>query len=457
MSDWSNGYPTDSVYIDAIQPAISPWRWHQSLAFAGRDAPDPGKPFRFLELGCGSATTLIGLAAAYPWAEFTGYDFMPECVMQANALIAETGMTNVEVREASFAEMAQETPAEKYDFASAHGVWTWVPETVRRDIVAVMGRWLAPGAVFYVGYNTAAGWAASEPIRKIFAEVPKGPPGNPYGPAREAVSHWLTLMGETNPGVRAHWATMADRDDHFLAHELGNPHGTGVWMEEVAAPLADAKMAYGGPAVLAENMDGPFLDEPRLDLLRQAVAEGWGEAARDLLHGRFFRKDLYHRGAPFLGASEMVARMRALDVVPWDQEIRLTTHLGIYRRLKHHLQDDLVAALHARAAEGATLGDCADVLGDNPAQTFQIAMLALASGKLLDRRPAEQIAASEEGCDRFNMAMLRRLQTGAPSPGLVSPVIGGAIEVQEETHRTALAEGEPGPDLARRLRMLGVA
>ena len=119
--------------------------------------------------------------------------------------------------------------------------------------------------------------------------------------------------------------------------------------------------------------------------------------------------------------------------------------------------DDLVAALHARAAEGATLGDCADMLGDNPAQTFQIAMLAFASGKLLDRRPTDQITAAEDGCDSFNMAMLRRLQRGETAPGLVSPVIGSPIQVQEEAHRAALAEGEPGPDLARRLRVLGVA
>ena len=55
------------------------------------------------------------------------------------------------------------------------------------------------------------------------------------------------------------------------------------------------------------------------------------------------------------------------------------------------------------------------------------------------------------------MAMLRRLQRGETAPGLVSPVIGSPIQVQEEAHRAALAEGEPGPDLARRLRVLGVA
>ena len=162
MSDWSRGYPVDSAYFDTMQPEISPFRWRPALLTARISGPSTRR-FRFLELGCGSAHTLIALAACYPEAEFLGIDFMPEHVVRARALIAEIGLTNIRVEEAGFADLAAQRPEARFDYAAMHGVWSWVDAETRGDIVALLGGWLAPGALVYNGYNCAAGWAAAAP------------------------------------------------------------------------------------------------------------------------------------------------------------------------------------------------------------------------------------------------------------------------------------------------------
>ncbi|WHZ34537.1 class I SAM-dependent methyltransferase [Sagittula sp. MA-2] len=459
MSDWSQGYPTDSAYIDAIQVEITPWRWAQAMHFGGLRCPDPGKPFRFLELGCGSAMTLIALAAAYPWAEFTGYDFMPEHIVMANRLIDEIGLTNIEVREGSFAEMAAAPPAEKYDFAAAHGVWAWVPPDVREEIVDVLGTWMAPGSVAYFGYNAAAGWCSAAPIRKIFRSAPLARSADArYGAARAATQAWVDMVGDGYPQMRLLWNKLSEAPDHFLAHEIASSFGTGQWMEDLGRPLERAKMAFAGPAVLVEHMDALYLDAAEMDFLKKAVEGGWAETARDLLLRRTFRNDLFHRGAMRMPGPAMVAAMRDLKVVAWDEALDMGTHPSVGDQLKRGLPDDVLAGLKQVAGDGGrTFGDCMAALDVDTPQAFQAVMTAYVSGALLDLRPGEQRQAAQDGCDGFNAAMLRRLKARKPMPGFVSPAWGGPIQFGVKAHRAVVAgEAEDSFGLKDRLATLGI-
>lgn len=456
MSDWSQGYPTDSAYIDAVQVEINPWRWQQSMLFAGRACPSPSRPFRFLELGCGSAMTLIALAACYPQAEFVGYDFMPEHIVMANRLIREIGLTNIEVREGSFAEMIAAGTSERYDFAAAHGVWAWVPPEVRGEIVMVLNGWMGTGSVTYFGYNAAAGWAAAAPIRQIFKRAPRGRGERPFAAARAGVEEWLAQMSDMAPQARILWEKLKTAPDHFLAHEIASDFGTGIWLEEIAGPLAEAKMDFACPAVLAEHMDALFLEDEGVAFLRRAVDEGWGETARDLLHRRTFRNDLFHRGAPGAGASAMVEHMRGMRVVPWDEDLQLGTHPSVYGQLKRGLDERVAEGLQEIAAGGATLGDCMDAVGAEPAQSFQAVMMALVSGTLLDLRPEAEVDAAQEDCDRFNAAMLARLKRGGHAPGFASPALGGCVQFGKKEDRDVVLGQAGDARLMARLATLGV-
>lgn len=457
MSDWSQGYPTDDSYMDAIQTEINPRRWKQAMNFANYRCPDPSKPFRFLELGCGSAMTLIGLAACYPHAEFVGYDFMPEHIVQANAVIKAAGLTNIKVLEGSFGEMAKAPPAEKFHFAAAHGVWAWVPPEVQDEIVQVLGSWMAPGAVAYFGYNAAAGWAAAEPIRQVFRTAPKAGGDKTYAAARRAVDGWLAMQGDTVPNLQALWKRLSDAPDKFLAHEIGSTHGKGIWLEDIAGALAEAKMGFAAPAVLAEHMDAIFLEDNEVDYLRTAVAEGWGETAKDLLHHRTFRNDLFERGAPRMTGSAMVAEMRQLRMIPWDVELQLGTHPSVYGQLTRELDPPLVQALQGLVADGnGSFGDCMDALEAEPMQAFQAVMMAYVSGALLDLRPHEEVAAAHDSCARFNAVMRERLESGVVIQGMASPAFGGCVQFTQEGWFDVLLGRAENAEIAARLDQLGI-
>ena len=228
-------------------------------------------------------------------------------------------------------------------------------------------------------------------------------------------------------------------------------------MVDLATPLAEAKMAYAGPAVLAEHMDALFLEDEGVALLRRAVDEGWGETARDLLHRRTFRNDLFHRGAPGATGSEMVNTMRAIRLVPWDESLNIGTHPSVFGQLKRGLDDRVIAGLHDLTAGGeATFGTCMDAIGAEPMQSFQAVMMALVAGALMDLRPAPEIEAAQENCDRFNAAMMARLRRGGHAPGFVAPGYGGVVQFARPEQRAVVLGEARDPAFMARLATLGV-
>ncbi|WP_108260304.1 class I SAM-dependent methyltransferase [Mangrovicoccus ximenensis] len=309
---WGGGYPVATRYLETAQPLQAPELIDLALLAAGFLPPRRGC-FRYAELGCGTGFTLIGLAALHPEGQFLGVDFMPEHVARARAFIAEAGLGNIEIVEASFAELAAAAPPEAFDYVAMHGVWTWVSEENRGHLAAILGRWLAPGGVCYNGYAAAAGWQETALIRRIFREVPRLPGRPPFEGARAAVDAFLANGGGTETTARL-WERFAKLPDSYLAHDLGAVHATACWCAEVAGALASAKTEFAAPADLFDQFDLLRFEPGWAEFVRKAAAEGWGESARDMACARGFRTDLFGRGTPRLGEAEQQARLGALGI-----------------------------------------------------------------------------------------------------------------------------------------------
>ncbi|MBS0125929.1 class I SAM-dependent methyltransferase [Thetidibacter halocola] len=458
MSDWSQGYPTDTSYIDNAQAEIAPARWNRSLLLVKRQGPATNRPFRFLELGCGSATTLIALAACYPQAEFLGVDFMPEHVVRARQLIDEAELSNVRVEERDFAEMAVDPPAERFDFAAAHGVWTWVDPAVQAQIVSVLNQWLAPGALAYFGYNSAAGWSAAAPLRRIFRAAPRGPAEQRFAPARQAVERWFDLRGTESPALRRLWKKLSEASDEFLSHELGSTNGTGIWPEDLGQTLSGAKMSYACPAVLVEGLDALFLEDDEVAWLREAVGQGWGETARDLMHARTFRNDLFHRGAPLLQGGEGMSRLLTTRVAAWSPEFGFGTHNVPKERMTRHLDPSVLRSIQGAAGtEGRPLAEVLSTLGLDAQAGLQSGLMALAANALIDLRPQAEAEAAVDSCARFNRVVRKRIETdGALIQCLASPAIGGCVTLGSARLQDHLTDETPDAQVAERLAVLGI-
>jgi SAM-dependent methyltransferase len=110
---------------------------------------------RYLEVGCGDGTHLIASAVGLPDATFVGIDRSAPAVDRGNRVVAELGLANVSLIAADLT--GWEPPAGGFDYAVAHGLYSWVPAPVRDALLGLLARAIRPHGVAYVSYNTYPG------------------------------------------------------------------------------------------------------------------------------------------------------------------------------------------------------------------------------------------------------------------------------------------------------------
>lgn len=452
--EWSQGYPTASSYFDTALPEIRPLAIDAALLAAGRLPPRRGPRFRFAELGCGSAFTLAALAATHREADFFGYDFMPEHVARARQLAEEAELGNLSVEEASFADLVTRPVPEPFDYIILYGVWTWVSAENREHLTAILDRWLRPGGIAILGYNAAAGWGPVEPIRRIFLEAPPGSHDDRFGPARAAAAAWVALTD--TPHVRRVWEHLRQMPDRYLVHELAAPHGTAVWPAELANSLAPAKLEFVASANLGDRFDALYLSGERLEFVRRARAEGWGETARDLATFRSFRTDLYARGAPRLGGAEMMERLRMLTIASWPP--RLEAEVGRTANAFTASFSPKVgeAVANALARGPQTIGTFADAVDLSETEAVQAALMSVARGDAALLRPVDDPGAAANTVSAFHAMLARRWRDGLGVPGVASPRLGGAVLLSTQETNVLFGADDPSDETAEGLARLGL-
>ncbi len=194
---------------DAVEyPSAGIPRMHPSHLFAVARLfgcrPAPVGRCRYLEYGCGDGTHLIGCAMGLPAATFVGVDLSVEAIARGNTLIAELGVTNVSLHAADATVWTP--PAGGFDFACAHGLYSWVPPFVRDAVLAGMHTALTPDGVGYVSYNTYPGCY----VRRMVWEILKqhtAHTADPSAKLREAGDMLRFLLAgqpaERKPAVQA--------------------------------------------------------------------------------------------------------------------------------------------------------------------------------------------------------------------------------------------------------------
>lgn len=258
---------------------------------------------RVLELGCASGGNLIPMAAQMPDASFLGIDLSARQVADGQAVIAELGLGNIELRQMSITDVDESIG--KFDYILVHGVYSWVPQEVQDKILTVCKENLAPGGVAYVSYNTYPGWRMRGMIRDMmlyharqFAEAPQQiqqaralldflaqnvpTENNPYGILLKQETEWLRNQG-----------------DAYLAHDHLEVVNEPLYFHQFAERAAHHGLQYLGEAefstMLASNFPPQVVETLRKiapDIIRM-------EQYMDFLRNRMFRQTLLvHQGAP---------------------------------------------------------------------------------------------------------------------------------------------------------------
>ena len=120
---------------------------------------------RILEIGCASGGNLLPMAARYPGASFVGIDLSNTQIDMAKNAATKLNIKNVEFKDLSILDI--DLKGKEFDFIIAHGVYSWVSDTVQNRILEICAENLAHNGVAYVSYNTLPGWNVVKTIRDM--------------------------------------------------------------------------------------------------------------------------------------------------------------------------------------------------------------------------------------------------------------------------------------------------
>ena len=253
---------------------------------------------RVLELGCAEGTNLLALASAYPEASFIGIDLSSALLDFARSSLSELALDNVRFEQGDISDLPARSG--EFDFVIAHGVYSWVPATVRNALFAGMRRLLAPRGVGYVSYNVYPGCHALEAVRQIgtyFAERSESPVAT-LDNLREVsriFSVGLSPDRSATSVLKEEFGRAASADNALLAHHFFGRTSDAVYFHRFVEQARDHGLEYLADAFL--HLSNPA----RLDLEGQKVLKRFGtdvvrsEQCIDILTGTPFRQSLLVR------------------------------------------------------------------------------------------------------------------------------------------------------------------
>jgi methyltransferase-like protein/2-polyprenyl-3-methyl-5-hydroxy-6-metoxy-1,4-benzoquinol methylase len=128
-------------------------------------SPAPVAQCRVLELGCAGGGNLIPMAYGLPESQFTGIDFSSRQIERGRAVIRELGLTNIVLEARDILEVSPDVG--EFDYIIAHGVYSWVPASVRDRLLAICKQCLASNGIATISYNTYPGWHMMGSLREM--------------------------------------------------------------------------------------------------------------------------------------------------------------------------------------------------------------------------------------------------------------------------------------------------
>lgn len=198
---------------------------------------------RVLEIGCSHGFVLLPLAEQYPDAHFVGVDISKKHIDYGKKIAELAGYKNVDLRHMSISDFPKD---EKYDYIISHGVYSWVPENVRNDILRVMHDNLTPNGLVYLSANMYPGWDMKNVVKEFMLFHAHG-----MELSQEVVSRSLAALKVVSDAMQKEYGK-------------GNNYYVDMFAAEAGA-IQDKKAYY----LLHEHFSQ--INEPKL--LHQLVAE----------------------------------------------------------------------------------------------------------------------------------------------------------------------------------------
>ncbi len=283
--------PYASVPIQRQHPgrlaAVARWR--------GLSSP-PAHAARVLEIGCASGGHIIPLAATLPEARFHGVDLSSVQIAQGQARIERLGLGNITLSARGLSDIGAADGT--FDYIVCHGVYSWVPEPVRKDLLRVVAERLAPDGVAAISFNVLPGWRLFQIARDsllLHARLQNDPAGR-AAQARDLFAR-LAEQSRDRSSFGRFWRDEARRHaatgDAYIAHEFFEEANSPVTFSDFCAALDGYGLAYLGESVVSANFEECIAPEGAQSI--RDLARGDDRAREqyiDIFCGRTFREAL---------------------------------------------------------------------------------------------------------------------------------------------------------------------
>lgn len=438
MSDWTAGYVADIDYTFGYYSELNPLRVKQVFSYVGLRYPEMGVA---CELGFGQGMS-VNMHAAASIVEWYGTDFNPSQAGFAQEMTAVCG-SDAKLFADAFVSFASRSDLPDFDYIGIHGIWSWISDENRAEIVDFVHRKLKVGGVLYISYNTLPGWATFSPLRHLMTEHAEilGVAGcgtvNRINGALEFSEKMLEvnpIFARANPQIAERLNKIKGQDRHYLAHEYFNRDWHPMYFSTMADWLSPAKLSYACSAHLTDLIDVINLTSEQLDFLKSVPDAMFRETVRDFIVNQQFRRDYWVKGVRKISILEQVELMRKIRVILTvhrsDVVLKVGGALGeallsedVYNPILDFLADHKIKTVNqielVMGEKGITLS-----------QVVQVIMLLTGSGQLSIAQEENISVKAKKQTDKLNSFIMNKAGNNGDIAYLASPVTGGGIVVK---------------------------
>lgn len=340
MHSWNQGYVTDINYTKGYYGTLNPLRI--KLCFLAQKLLPPTINTA-CELGFGQGITL-NFNASSANAEWYGTDFNASQAFFAQHL-ASVSEAPLRVFDDSFEEFLERDDLPQFDFIALHGIYSWVSEEIRNQIIQFIQKKLKVGGVCLISYNCQAGWASIAPLRDLLRTyshyiTPLGKSSSER--AKEGLNFVNALMNlpcsQTlkNPKLDSVLSTLSRMDSTYLAHELLNENHMPFNFVEMSQMMGKAKLEFASYANFSDHLTNiQFLPEEKELLMQVAHNRAIYEMLKDLMFATSFRSDYWAKGVIKLNESqalEELLKLRIILTIPYSKvNYEIKTYRGSFK------------------------------------------------------------------------------------------------------------------------------
>ena len=260
----------------------------------GLETAEPAKA-RVLELGCGVGVNLLAMAQLFPKSEFVGIDASKKQIDTGLEAVTATGLSNVRLIAADFSKLDEDLG--KFDYILVHGIYSWVPDSVKEAILRIGKENLNPSGITYISYNCLPGWRMRSALRDMMLMHTAGMPDvlGKVAQAKALIKFLAESCSEETPYgkyLRQELEMLTKVDDSYIAHEFLESENQALYFSDFIKSADKHGLVYLGDTdpttMVADNLPAQAaqtLKSLKLNLLAT-------EQYMDFVRNRMFRSTL---------------------------------------------------------------------------------------------------------------------------------------------------------------------